>query len=140
MTRIVFLIAVFLLSSMAMFSPATAQGIHCGGTDGEGCWSPARRNAHYRKQGLPEWGRPARQYYRSNPAYRHHRTPMVRPVRGADGYIGHPVSIARPATIGYAIPIAKPTTTRSSRVVTGRYSRTVITVYRIRVYAYPGGR
>lgn len=41
---------IFLLPNLSW-----GQGIHCGGSMGEGCWSPQARESYYDRSGLPRW-------------------------------------------------------------------------------------
>ena len=62
-------------------APAAAQHSSCGGSVGEGCWSPRQRQQQQRQWGLPEW-KPQQRYGAPvlQPRVGHQRGHNMRPI------------------------------------------------------------
>lgn len=77
--RFLFFPMMILIAAAAMPTNVHAQGIHCGGSLGEGCLPPAQRKyVEDRVHRLPCWGGPCRPYgYGYGAKYQRHYRPPV---------------------------------------------------------------
>lgn len=59
--KLVLSLAGLAIGAMLSLAPALAQHHSCGGSAGEGCWTPRQQQQQQRQWGLPEW-KPQQRY------------------------------------------------------------------------------